>query len=311
MRRRAAMAGAVIAGAMAAAAFSAAEPLPFKPDVARTHPSAIVPVQIVIWGAAIPDPPRVTDQVRGHPGVTYLDLLRQAIPDLAYNAADKQVEGHLKSLRHIEGSSFANKPPDPVVVSFVQNVRLKAAGIDRIALLVDLGQSRQGPASTTLLALYDNARRPKLLDAVDIGVDRHTSPYGDLSPISLGPGDAALAVGSETFSSNQSYYQWLLIFVRGDRLHLIDHVSLHSRSRCGFARDEYPSFDTKPGEPYAALVVTVTETGMRFGEGCADQPMPAPYLRTYRATYQWDAARGDFVAHGDLGELDKLNGERF
>jgi hypothetical protein len=69
---------------------------------------------VLAWpalAAATTDLPEVTDAVPGHPGVTYLDLLRQAIPDLAMNAADKQVEGHLKSLRHIWGKQAEGDPP--------------------------------------------------------------------------------------------------------------------------------------------------------------------------------------------------------
>ena len=250
-------------------------------------------------------PSDLNDAVPGHPGVTYLALMQQAIPDLAYNPATRQVEGHLKSLRHIMGKAAGGEPPDPVVVSFVEDIRLNAGGRPRIAVLADLGQSKDSAQSTTLLALFDNAPKPRVLDAVDVGVDKETS-FDQHPTLTLGPGDDALVTYSEHFNSNQTYAQRLMIFVRGDRLRLIDDLFLLSDSACGFKRAETPTFATRPASPYATLVVTVTETLKHLDEQC-DAPPPAPYVHTYQATYRWDAARGGFVGQGDLDKLDKLN----
>jgi len=260
---------------------------------------------------AAPDLPEVGDAVPGHPGVTYLDLLRQAIPDLAMNAADKQVEGHLKSLRHIMGKGQAADPPDPLVVDFIEVRHIKSGGRPRLVVLADLGQAEDSAQSTTLLALFDHAAKPKLLDAVDVGVDKDTGFNENPSQIALGPGDDALVTYSEHGNSNQSYQARLVIYVRGDRLRPIDEVFVLSDNACGYQREETPAFTTKPATPYATLEVTVTERLKRLGEDCGDERPPAPYVRTYRATYSWDAAKGAFVEKGDLAKLDKLNRGRF
>ena len=105
-----------------------------------------------LTGLAAPDQPEVTSALTGHPGVTYLSLLRQAIADLSYNAADKQVEGHLKSLRHIMGETAGGDPPDPVVVGFIEVRHIKAGGRPRLVVLADLGQAQDSAQSTTLMA---------------------------------------------------------------------------------------------------------------------------------------------------------------
>jgi hypothetical protein len=260
---------------------------------------------------AAPDLPEVTDGVPGHPGVTYLDLLRQAIPDLAMNAADKRVEGHLKSLRHIFGKQSEGALPDPLVADFLEVRHIKAGGRPRLAVLVDLGQSDESAQSTTLLALYDDAPKPRLLDAIDVGVDKDTGFNENPSQIALGPGDDALVVQSGHGNSNQSYQARLVIYVRGDRFRLIDDVFVLSDNACGYQRDETPVFTTKPAAPYATLEVTVTEALKHLGEDCGDEAAPAPYVHTYRATYSWDAAKGVFVEKGNLAKLDKLNQGRF
>jgi hypothetical protein len=253
-------------------------------------------------------PPEVTAVVPGHPGVTYLSLLKQVIPNLAYNAADRQAQGHLKSLRHILGKDSGSDPPDPVVAGFVEARTIKAGGKTRLALLVDLGQAEDSTQSTTLLALYDDAPRPKLLDAVDVGADKETGLDDHPSQISLGPGDDALVVYSGHGNSNQSYQSHLVIFVRNDRFQLLSDTFVLSDNGCGYDRKETPIFATTPGQPYAALVVTVTETLTRSGDDCGDQSVPKPYKRIWRTIWKWDAAAGRFVdtAHG-LDKLDKLN----
>lgn len=280
----------------------------------RGYRTAIALAAALAWPAAggAADLPEVTDAAPGHPGVTYLALLKQVIPDLAYSAADKQVEGHLKSLRHILGKGSQSDPPDPVTPSFVEPRVIKAGGKTRLALLVDLGQAEDSTASTTLLALYDDAARPKLLDAVDVGTDKETGFNDSPSQLSLGPGDDALVTVSGHGNSNQSYQQRLVIFVRKDRLRALADVFVFNDVYCGYRRDETPVFATRPGSPYAALEVTVTERLTHLDEDCGDDKIPAPYVHIYRGAWRWDAAKGDFVAQGgDLGKLDKINEARF
>ena len=259
------------------------------------------------WAADLPE---VTDALPGHLGLTYLSLLSQAIPGLAMNPASKQVEGHLTSLRHIMGKAAAGDPPDPVVVDFLEVRHIKAGGRPRLVVLANLGQAEDSAQSTTLLALYDDAPRPKLLDAVDVGVDKETGFNEDPSQIALRPGDDALVTYSEHGNSNQGYANRLVIYVLGDRFRLLDSFFTLSDVTCGYRREEKPSFRTTPAAPYATLEVTVTEKLTHLDEPC-DAPPPATYTRTYRATYHWDAAKGAFVGHGDLGKLDKLNRGRF
>jgi hypothetical protein len=227
------------------------------------------------------------------------------------NAADKQVEGHLQSLRHIMGKGAGGDPPDPLVVDVLEVRPIKAGGRPRLVVLADLGQAEDSAQSTALMALYDDAPRPKLLDAVDVGVDKDTGFNEKPSQIALGPGDDALVTYSEHSNSNQSYQDRLVIYVRNDRLRLIDDIFVLSDSACGYRREETPAFATQPGSPYASLGVTVTERLQHLDEDCGDQTVPKRYVRTYRATYRWDAAKAAFVSHGDLGKLDKLNRRRF
>lgn len=251
--------------------------------------------------------------VPGHPGLTYLDLLRQVIPDLATDPGDHQIHGHMSApLRHLAGPDHGGDPPDPVTVTLVDVRTIRAGGQPRLVVMADLGTT--GVESTTLVALYDDSRTPKLLDKVDVGLDRDTG-FSEQGPLTLGPGDNALISYSEHFNTSQTYQAWLLLFVRHDRFALIDtQYALASRA-CGWSREETPVFSTRPdpGRPYRRVVITVREKLVRDGaDGCGDDPIPRPDHHLYRAEFRWNPATRRFETRStDLKRLDRLNQASF
>ena len=274
---------------------------------------AMAAAAIMLWGAAAcaADLPHLEDPVTGHSGVTYLDLLRQVAPNLAQNAANNDIEGSLaKPLRHVVGKDYDGEPPDPLVAtSFLEARQIVSGGKKRLVLLADLGADPDRAYDTALLALYDDAAKPRLLDAVDVGVDRDTA-FNDQDQLALGPGETALITVSEHVNSNQAYDPRLLILLRHDRFQLIDNIFLISEHACGWKRSESPVFATRPdpGSPYAAIVATVTETLKRNDDDCGDEPAPKAYKRIWRTVWRWNAKAGRYVdtAHG-LDRLEKLN----
>lgn len=255
--------------------------------------------------------PDIHDAVPGHAHVTYLDLLRQVVPSLAENAANHDLEGHLaKPLRHIAGKDYEGEPPDPLTAStIVESREIVSGGKKRLVVLADLGPDPDRAYNTALLALYDDAPKPRLLDAVDVGVDKDTA-FNDQDRLALGPGDTALVTVSEHFNSDQSYDPRVIILVRRDRFQLVDTIFLLNEHGCGWERTETPVFSTRPDpkSPYAAIVLTVTETMKTTDDDCGDDKAPKPYRRIWRTVWSWDAGTGQYVdrAHG-LDRLQKLN----
>ncbi|MFI4934580.1 MAG: hypothetical protein ACHP7N_08175 [Caulobacterales bacterium] len=247
----------------------------------------------------------VHDAAPGHPGVTYLDLLRQEIPDLAENATDEAVEGNLtKPLRHLGGPGYEGPPPGPVVVGWLQDVRLKIGGRPRIAVLANLG------AGVALLALFDDAPQPKLLDAADVGVDKDTVFAGP-SQVALGPGDAALITYSEHDDADLSFGAHLIISPIGDRLKLVDLISTQSANACNWSNVETTNVSSAPdpGRPYRRIEVAVKVVFKPTKDDCGTNPIPKALNRTYRAAFRWNAGRRRFETDSlDLKRLDRLNG---
>src|SRR5215468_4789974 len=80
------------------------------------------------------------DVVPGHPGLTYADLVRQAVPDLGFNGDDHRPEGHFRTPpRHLAGEVFQGEPSEPAVLGFIEDKRIRVGGKKRIALLAELG----------------------------------------------------------------------------------------------------------------------------------------------------------------------------
>jgi hypothetical protein len=276
---------------------------------------ALALAAVPVSAFASPDLIDPTDAVPGHPGVTYLDLVKQSVPDLAYNDAYKVWQGHLAhSLRHAAGRASDVDAPDPVTLSFIFDKRIHVGGRSRIVLSVDFGYPEDTVESFTMLALYDDtATTPRLLDAVDIGLDKDTS-FDEQAIVPLGPGDDAIGTYSEHFNSNQTYSARLLIFPFRDHFQTIANLFTLSEHACGYEHDEIPTVATRAvrGSPYREVLLTVADALIHNGEDCGDEAIPRPFHHAWHATYLWNAVRRVYVGEErGLAPLDKENQAEF
>jgi hypothetical protein len=256
------------------------------------------------------------DAVPGHPGLTYADLVRQAVPDLAPSPDGQQVEGHFaKPPRHLAGKEFEGDPSDPAVLGYIEDRRILVGGRKRIVLLADLGGKEGRVEGLALLMLFgDEGLAPKLLDAADVGLDKD-SAFAEQSVLPLGPGDAALVTYSEHDDADLTMGAYMVVSPIGDRLGMIDEVAVTSESLCSWRGVETARFTTAPdrGRPYRKVEATVTAAFTHTGEeGCSDEQLPKAQTFTYRAAYRWNAPQRRFQqARSTLGGLDALNKKLF
>jgi hypothetical protein len=250
------------------------------------------------------------DAVRGHPGLTYLDLVRRAVPSLAMNDADHEIEGRLATPpRHLAGRKFEGDPPDPVVLGFMQDQRVLVGGRRRIALIADFGPDPDRAQDTTLLLLYEDAPRPRLLDAADVSTAQDTE-FAEHAKLSLGPGDDALVVYSEHDDADLSMGDYLMVSLAGDRLRRIDEVPVTSERACGWSGMERATFSTAPdpGRPYRRIEAAVRVAFKHTDDDCGPGPRPRVLTRLYRASYRWSVAHRRFeTGSRDWKRLDALN----
>ena len=256
------------------------------------------------------------DAVPGHPGLTYGDLVRQAVPDLAVNADGDRMEGHFRSPpRHLAGQEFRGEPSQPAVLGFIEDERILVGGKKRIALLAELGGKEGRIEGLALLMLFDDeGTMPKLLDAADVGIDKDTA-FADQAVLPLGPGDSALVTWSEHDDADLTMGGYMIVSPVGDRLAMVAQLPLTSASLCSWKAIETARFATAP-DPGGALqrieaIVTarIDHTGR---EGCNDERHPAAATHVFRADWRWNPASRRFeLVASTLGGLEALNRQLF
>jgi len=263
----------------------------------------------LVWlcGAGLTRAADLGDAVAGHAGLTYFDLMKRVVTDLA-PASSGGWTGHAPvALQHIEGKDAKADSQKTVTINSVGVMPIPGAP-NRIVLLADLGPSEGDVADANALALFALEPEPRLLDVVEVGSDRDVGFAGD-KPAMLAPRAPLILISSEHDNSNQSYQSTEMIFIRHDRFQRIDSVFAFGDAACSYRRTQTPAFTTlaSPGS-YRALQVTIREKVTVSGEDCGeDDKPPAPHTSVYQATYRWDARRGRFVTRSS--ELNRLADE--
>ena len=248
---------------------------------------------------AVPAP---GDAVPGANGVTYLDLLREIVPDL--EQADAVYRGRtVVPLRHIAGPDLQAEPPQEPTVADFSVLPLEGG---RILLLVDLGMAGDAAEGYAVLAIFDPAGKPRLVDAADVAFDRTT---WFLEPVMLDLGDGRLAVLTMSMHSNsdQAYVTTAIVLV-GDRLELVDSVFTFDETACAYERTQRLAVEMRPeGSGPAAIAATVVDTTAPTGADCGDDPVPQPASATVAVTWRWDEAAKRYRPDSDA--LEKLAAE--
>jgi hypothetical protein len=255
--------------------------------------------------------PEFGSTIPGHTDVTYLDLARMVIPDLAAGGDGFYKGGLPIEMRHIEGPDAGGSPPETSGLSNAGVLAIKAGGKDRLAMLYDLGDSPDSAEGYAVLALYDVAAKPKLLDAVNVAIDRSTY-FREPGKLSVGADDDILITMSVHFNSNQNYVITPLIMVRDDKFELIDMIYTFDEKLCAYSRKQDVAFQViADGKPYAAIKATVTDATAPSGESCDDRP-PKPESHEVSVTYRWDRKTSHYVKDSDAFErLSAENAKRF
>ncbi|BCG91301.1 hypothetical protein [Mesorhizobium sp. 131-2-1] len=246
--------------------------------------------------------PEMSSAVPGHQDVTYLDLANMLIPVLADTSPIK--------IRPILGDDYHEAPPSTGDLSSAAVLDIKAGGKERLTMLFDLGQASDSAEGFALLALYDLAGKPKLLDAVNVATDRITF-FREPARLAIGAGDDAVVTTSTHFNSSQGYVSTLLLMVRNDRFKLVDTIDTFDENYCGYKRTQDLAFKTLPeGRLYAAIKATVTDATVP-GEGCEDE-QPKASSHKISVTYRWSKKASRYVPNSKAFErLSAENAKRF
>ncbi len=231
---------------------------------------------------------KLSDAAAGYPGVTYEALVRLALPGLVMEDGKGRAgaEVALRTLSGAESSLAADFTIDTISALEV------STGGKPVLLL--LAQGEEGGFSA-LLAAYDLSGAPKLLDAVDGGMDRMLD-FGD--SVDLGGATGFTLVGSH-FNAGESYVATEIGFVHEGRLTQVASQMAYGLLVCGFQVEQalaVTAVDDAPS-PYRAVSLAVKQTVTKPDEACSDAyPALLPAgSQTYTDIYRWDARTGVYA----------------
>lgn len=255
--------------------------------------------------------PDLGSTLPGRTDVTYLDLARMVIPDLAAEKHGTFKGGPPIDMRHVQGPDAGGSPPETTSLSNATVLAVKAGGKDRLAMLFDLGDSPDSAEGYAVLALYDTAGKPTLLDAVNVALDRDTY-FQEPDRLSVGANDDILMTASSHSNSEQNYMITLLVMVVGDKFKLIDTIYTFDERLCAYSHTQDVAFRTvKDGRSHAAINATVTDAIVPSDESC-DEAAPKASSHKISVTYHWNKKSSRYVADSDAFEkLSVENEKRF
>jgi hypothetical protein len=252
------------------------------------------------------------DPVAGHRALTYFDLMRMVVTDLAPDSAGDEGKAHqIVNYRHIEGKNYKTIPEGPVSIKYLFPLEIHTDGQRRLALMADLGPSDGDVTEFVLLALFDVGGKPKLLDVVEVGSDRLTG-FADKPLMPLGHGTDLIHVDSDHFNSDEDFVKTELIFVRHGRFWLVAAAFTFNVKTCTFQLTEWPKVKTVSdrGSRYRWVVLTIPQQVklQRDLADCGEEKVPRPFVRNFHAIFRWNAHRRAFqTTSSNLEKLDKEN----
>ena len=240
--------------------------------------------------------------VPGHAGISFFDLLKQVVPDLAEN--ENSATGRSREpFRHIV-DGYGGDLPDRIAISSLQVATFMVAGEARIAILADIGQLETTIEQPALLAVFDGGESPKLIDAVEVGMDRDTS-FAVPALVNIGRSDQALVIRSYHFNSSESFETTALIFLRGRELELVDTFSTYAIRTCSEQMTQVVKFAEQSADgvsAYSEILATIEERRSGFQGNCNDEIVAMPISEIASVVYRWNAELDNFIAVSDTLE---------
>lgn len=228
------------------------------------------------------------DYVQGGLDLNYADLALEFAPGLDSAPADGSA---LSKLPHLGGGDMASTIGSPSLRG-ASRVDIKLGGKPTMLVMFDFGQADDSAASVNVLALYDMTGSPRLLDVMDVGLDRETS-FLEPAYMALSSKFGMAFVRNSHHNAGEEYLQTSLIGIWDGKLHEVDTVGSYSWMVANEETRVQPSFANV--KDAVAVDATFAVKTMQCGDSCGlDGDYPSTTERL-TGRYSWDPARGKFV----------------
>ena len=232
------------------------------------------------------------DRVSANSSTTYLDLALQFSPGLNATPADG---GGLAKLPHLGGPEASASITNPAI-RFIERIDITESGKPALLLLFDLGNADDAAQTVTVLALYDMTSAPRLLDAMDVGLDRETS-LQDPSYAALSPDIGMIFLRNSHHNAGEEYLQTSLVGVWKGKLHEVD--TIFSMSWNAGDRRTATTFSFTPVSNAVAVDAAVEIRKIQCSGYCEPDSEGTAKIEHLKVRYQWDAAGSKFTRPKD------------
>jgi len=248
----------------------------------------------------------IGDPAPGLAGVTYFDLVKLLIPDLAPDGRGGASGSLLLPRRSLDMPGAKSQNPVIAAPRAISPLDLPASG-RQLAFVVELAPAQGADDTSAILELVDVQREIRLLDAVQLNDETSNPPkiavLGELAERA-----PLLALTSERTAAGGRIATTELAFVRDGRFAPLGGFSTLSESGCGFRRSQSAEIrPTGTPSPYRAVEVRIVNR-VAAAEGCRDKPKLRPGEKSYATTFVWSRAAQRFQpSNSDLVLLERDN----
>jgi hypothetical protein len=260
--------------------------------------------------------PTLRSIVRNGSDTTYFDLLRIILPDLQMQASELNAATAHRTIpfRNIESKEADTLEGDFTVSTFTTR-SIKSEGRQIVLVQLDLeaaganeGTPYEGEA--TLLAAFSFEPKPKLLDVMDLKTDRFTDLWEDQPVFQLTAQNDAFVIHNTHWNAGESYDDFRLLFLDGDRFKVITSIFLFNTQGCGATFTETPHFSSMPAAgKYPDIVVKVKVKKDADGAECSRRTRG--YTKYYEAVFYWNRTKARYqTTSRQLDALDRFNRAR-
>ena len=226
---------------------------------------------------------------------TWLDLLRQAFPDISADDPGSAIGPVANPIRIMPGDNEAGDDKREFTFTGIDAARVTIGGKLRWVAMAE--QDSFGLAPLMLFASDG-----RLLDVVDVVADMHTS-MDNAGPETLGGGAAVVGIRNWHDNSSESFDDLKLVLIAKDRFSLLHDGSASGRRTASLAVSEGMTFSLHP-DPARRLAQIDFVTERQVQRLAADEvtKIGKPQITRSRMIFRWNQAKAKY------GVSDKSRG---
>ena len=176
----------------------------------------------------------------------------------------------------------------------VSRLDIEMQGKPQSLVLFDFGRADGAAQSISILALYDLSGAPRLLDAMDVGMDLFTS-FQEPEFLALSPRLGVVFLRSSHNNAGEEFVQTSIVGIWSGKLNVVDTIGTMNWNGCSASIQVPLSFAAVRGAEALEAIADVQKEAMDGGCPALELEKKIKNKRL-KAIYSWDEHAGKFIA---------------